>query len=38
MKRHDQERIIGAARTVAAGRTDATGPATRLISTAETFA
>jgi hypothetical protein len=38
VKRHDQERIIAAARTVAAGRTDAAGPATRLISTAEALA
>jgi hypothetical protein len=32
------ERIISAARAVAAGGTDATGPATRLISTAEPLA
>jgi hypothetical protein len=32
------ERIISAAREVAAGGTDATGPATRLISTAEPLA
>jgi hypothetical protein len=38
MKRHDQERIIAAARAVAGGATDATGPATRLISTAEPLA
>lgn len=38
MKRHDQERIIAAARAVATGGTDATGPATRLISTAEALA
>jgi hypothetical protein len=38
MKRHDQERIIEAARAVAADGTDATGPATRLISTAEALA
>ena len=38
MKRHDQEHIIAAARAVAAGVTDATGPATRLISTAEALA
>jgi hypothetical protein len=38
MKRHDQERIIAAALAVAAGATDATGPATRLISTAELLA
>ena len=38
MKRTDQERIIAAARAVAAGATDATGPATRLISTAEPLA
>ncbi|MFI4992549.1 MAG: hypothetical protein ACHQCH_02895 [Solirubrobacterales bacterium] len=38
MKRSDQERIIAAARAVAAGGTDATGPATRLISTAEALA
>lgn len=38
MKRHDQERIIAAARAVAAGATDATAPATRLISTAEPLA
>ena len=38
MKRHDQDRIIAAARAVAAGGTDATGPATRLISTAEALA
>src|SRR6516225_5077466 len=35
LKRHDQEQIIAAARAVAAGGTDATGPATRLISAAE---
>jgi hypothetical protein len=38
VKRHDQERIIAAARAVATGGTDATGPATRLISTAEALA
>ena len=38
MKRHNQERIIAAARAVAAGGTDAVGPATRLISTAEPLA
>jgi hypothetical protein len=38
MKRHDQERIIAAARAVAAGGADAAGPATRLISTAEALA
>jgi len=38
VKRHDEERIIAAARAVAAGGTDATGPATRLISTAEPLA
>ena len=38
LKRHDQEQIIAAARAVAAGGTDATGPATRLISTAEALA
>jgi hypothetical protein len=38
VKRHDQERIIAAARAVANGGTDATGPATRLISTAEALA
>src|SRR6516225_8535967 len=38
VKRHDQEQIIAAARAVAAGGTDATGPATRLISTAEPLA
>jgi hypothetical protein len=38
VKRSDQERIIAAARAVATGGTDATGPATRLISTAEALA
>jgi hypothetical protein len=38
VKRYDQERIIAAARAVATGGTDATGPATRLISTAEALA
>jgi hypothetical protein len=38
MKRHDQERIIAAARAVATGDTDAIGPATRLISTAGALA
>jgi hypothetical protein len=38
VKRDDQDRIIAAARAVAAGGTDATGPATRLISTAEPLA
>jgi len=38
VKRDDQERIIAAARAVATGGSDATGPATRLISTAETLA
>ena len=38
MKRHDQERIIAAALAVATSGTDATGPATRLISTAEALA
>jgi hypothetical protein len=38
VKHHDQEQIIAAARAVAASSTDATGPATRLISTAEPLA
>jgi hypothetical protein len=38
VKRYDRERIIAAARAVATGGTDATGPATRLISTAEALA
>ena len=38
MKRHDQERLIAAARAVAAGGTDAIEPATRLISAAEALA
>ena len=38
MKRHDLERMIAAARAVATGGTDATGRATRLISTAEVLA
>ena len=38
MKRHDEERIIAAALAVATSSTDATGPATRLISTAEALA
>jgi hypothetical protein len=38
MKRHHQERIIAAARTVAAGRIEGAGPATRLISAAEALA
>jgi hypothetical protein len=38
VKRYDQERIIAAAQAVATGGTDATGPATRLISTAEALA
>jgi hypothetical protein len=38
VKRDDQERVIAAARAVATAGTDATGPATRLISTAETLA
>jgi hypothetical protein len=38
VKHDDQERIIAAARAVATGGTDAIGPATRLISTAETLA
>jgi len=38
VKRGDQERIISAARAVATRGTDATGPATRLISTAEALA
>jgi hypothetical protein len=38
MKRHDQERIMAAARAAAAGATDATGAATRLISMAEPLA
>jgi hypothetical protein len=38
VNRHDQERIIAAARAVASGGADATGPATRLISTAEALA
>jgi hypothetical protein len=38
VKRHDREQIVAAARAVAAGGTDATGPATRLISTAEALA
>jgi hypothetical protein len=38
VKRYDQERIIAAARAVATGGTDATGPATRLMSTAEALA
>ena len=36
--RDDQERIIAAARAVATSGSDATGPATRLISSAETLA
>ena len=35
MERHDQVRLIAAARAVAAGGTDAIEPATRLISAAE---
>ena len=38
MKRRDQDQIVAAARAVAAGGTDATGPATPLISTAEALA
>jgi hypothetical protein len=38
VKRGDQERIISAARAVATRGTDATGPATRLISVAEALA
>ena len=38
MKHHDQERLIAAARAVAAGGTDAIEPATRLISAAEALA
>jgi hypothetical protein len=38
VKRHDQKSIIAAARAVAADRTDATGPATRLMATAEPLA
>jgi hypothetical protein len=38
VKRHDQERLIAAARAVAAGGTDAIEPATRLISAAEALA
>jgi hypothetical protein len=38
VKHHDEEQIISAARALAAGGTDATGPATRLISTAEPLA
>ena len=38
MKRHHQERLIAAARAVAAGGTHAIEPATRLISAAEALA
>jgi hypothetical protein len=38
VKRHDLERMIAAARAGATGATDATGPATRLISAAEALA
>jgi hypothetical protein len=38
VKRQDEERIIAAARAVATGGSDGTGPATRLISTAEALA
>jgi hypothetical protein len=38
VKRRDQDQIVAAARAVAGGGTDATGPATRLISTAEALA
>jgi hypothetical protein len=38
VKRHDLERILAAARAGATGDTDATGRATRLISTAEALA
>jgi hypothetical protein len=38
VKRHDQERLIAAARAVAAGGTDAIESATRLISAAEALA
>ena len=38
MRRHDQERLIAAARAGAAGGTDVIEPATRLISAAEALA
>jgi len=38
VKRRDQKRIIAAARAVVDGGSDATGPATRLISAAEALA